>query len=66
VSLAAYIQATLARMESKDPDVSALGAVMAFLYVNYIVLYAILSAVLGNWVDAYVSQILSPIFPYNY
>ncbi|KAJ7210995.1 major facilitator superfamily domain-containing protein [Mycena rebaudengoi] len=56
VSLAAYIQATLARMESKDPDVSALGAVMAFLYVNYIVLYAILSAVLGNWVDAYLKR----------
>ncbi|KAJ7252640.1 hypothetical protein C8J57DRAFT_73292 [Mycena rebaudengoi] len=56
VSLAAYIQATLARIESTDPDVSALGAVMAFLYVNYIVMYAILSAVLGNWVDAFLKQ----------
>jgi hypothetical protein len=31
VSLAAYIQGTLARMESTDKDVSALGAVMAFV-----------------------------------
>jgi hypothetical protein len=54
VSLAAYIQSTLAKIESKEPDVSTLGAVMAFLYVTYIVLYAVLSAVLGNWVDAYV------------
>ncbi|KAJ7281053.1 major facilitator superfamily domain-containing protein [Mycena rebaudengoi] len=56
VSLAAYIQSTLAKIESKDPDVSTLGAVMAFLYVTYIVLYAVLSAVLGNWVDAYLKK----------
>jgi hypothetical protein len=31
VSLAAFIQGTLARMESSDNDVSALGAVMAFV-----------------------------------
>jgi hypothetical protein len=41
----------LAKLENIDPDVSALGAVMAFLYVTYIVLYAVLSAVLGRWVD---------------
>ena len=51
MSLAAYIQSTLAKLENIDPDVSALGAVMAFLYVTYIVLYAVLSAVLGRWVD---------------
>jgi hypothetical protein len=43
-------------MESTDKDVSALGAVMAFLYVTYIVLYAVLSTVLGNWVDKYLKQ----------
>jgi hypothetical protein len=63
VSLAAFIQSALARMESVDPDASALselfcsaqeidpkstGAVMAFLYVTYILLYAVLSAVLGK------------------
>ncbi|KAL0060626.1 hypothetical protein AAF712_012569 [Marasmius tenuissimus] len=51
VSLAAYIQATLAKIESSDSRVSALGAVMAFLYVLYIVVYSILSTVLGKWVD---------------
>ncbi|KAL0580558.1 hypothetical protein V5O48_001468 [Marasmius crinis-equi] len=51
VSLAAYIQATLAKIESRDSDVSALGSVMAFLYVLYIVLYSILSTVLGRWID---------------
>jgi hypothetical protein len=30
VSLAAYIQSSLAKVENIDPDVSALGAVMAF------------------------------------
>ncbi|PWY99501.1 hypothetical protein BCV70DRAFT_119590 [Testicularia cyperi] len=51
VSLAAYIQSTLAKMEAKDKDVSALGAVMAFLYVTYIVMYALISTFLGRWVD---------------
>lgn len=32
VSLAAYIQASLARIESQTKDVSALGSVMACLY----------------------------------
>ena len=52
VSLAAYIQSTLARMESHDKDVSALGAVMAFLYVTYIILYSVISTLLGRWVDS--------------
>jgi hypothetical protein len=43
VSLAAYIQASLARIESNTNNVSALGAVMAFLYSSYIVTYAIAS-----------------------
>ncbi|KAJ4288766.1 hypothetical protein N0V88_007302 [Collariella sp. IMI 366227] len=41
VSLAAYIQASLARIESQNKNVSALGAVMAFLYSFYIVTYAV-------------------------
>jgi hypothetical protein len=52
VSLAAYIQASLARKESEHQDVSALGAVMAFLYSTYIVLYAILQPLLGKHIDA--------------
>jgi MFS family permease len=52
VSLAAYIQASLARKESEHQDVSALGTVMAFLYSTYIVLYAILQPLLGKHIDA--------------
>ncbi|KAF2218758.1 hypothetical protein BDZ85DRAFT_269770 [Elsinoe ampelina] len=51
VSLAAYIQASLARVEDTSKDVSALGAVMAFLYSTYIVLYAIFNPVLGAYID---------------
>jgi hypothetical protein len=51
VSLAAYIQASLARIESKTQNVSALGAVMAFLYSTYIVTYAIASVCLGTYID---------------
>ncbi|KAF4308997.1 Major facilitator superfamily domain general substrate transporter [Botryosphaeria dothidea] len=51
VSLAAYIQATLARKESEEKDLSPLGAVMAFLYATYIVMYAIASPLLGRYVD---------------
>ncbi|KAF9256691.1 hypothetical protein L218DRAFT_1007083 [Marasmius fiardii PR-910] len=54
VSFAAYIQATLARIESSDKSASALGAVMAFLYVLYITLYATLDTVLGKWADNHV------------
>ncbi|KAK3113302.1 hypothetical protein LTR53_009552 [Teratosphaeriaceae sp. CCFEE 6253] len=51
VSLAAYIQASLARLEKDTKNVSALGAVMSFLYCTYIILYAILSPLLGRYVD---------------
>ncbi|KAL3468807.1 hypothetical protein BJX99DRAFT_101219 [Aspergillus californicus] len=51
VSLAAYIQASLARVESKTTNVSSLGAVMAFLYSTYIVVYAIASPILGSYID---------------
>lgn len=51
VSLAAYIQACLARLESKNENVSALGAVMAFLYSFYIVTYAIAGTFLGRYLD---------------
>ncbi|KAL6708342.1 hypothetical protein ACN47E_003266 [Coniothyrium glycines] len=51
VSLAAYIQASLARIEFDTENVSALGAVMAFLYSTYIVTYAIASVCLGTYID---------------
>jgi len=52
VSLAAYIQSALSKMEQPDDKVSPLGAVMAFLYSFYIVLYAALGPVLGKVIDA--------------
>ncbi|KAL1957127.1 hypothetical protein VTO42DRAFT_6385 [Malbranchea cinnamomea] len=51
VSLAAYIQATLSRVEPRTKNVSALGAVMACLYTIYIVVYAIASPLLGRYID---------------
>lgn len=51
VSLAAYIQATLARVEPRTKNVSALGAVMASLYTIYIIVYAITSPLLGRYID---------------
>ncbi|CAN8104464.1 unnamed protein product [Discula destructiva] len=51
VSLAAYIQASLSRLESQNKNVSALGAVMAFLYSLYIVLYAVCGTFLGRYLD---------------
>ncbi|KAF9084751.1 hypothetical protein BGX23_010257 [Mortierella sp. AD031] len=51
VSLAAYIQSALAKIEHPDDKVSPLGAVMAFLYCFYIILYAILGPVLGKVMD---------------
>lgn len=52
VSLAAFIQASLARIESEDSEVSALGAVMSFLYSTYIIVYAVAGSLLGKYVDA--------------
>ena len=51
VSLAAYIQAALARRESTTRNVSALGAVMAFLYSTYIIIYAVANPMLGKHID---------------
>jgi hypothetical protein len=51
VSLAAYIQASLAGNDHGHPGISALGAVMAFLYSSYIVMYAVLGVLLGRVFD---------------
>ncbi|TGZ83099.1 hypothetical protein EX30DRAFT_339331 [Ascodesmis nigricans] len=55
VSISAYIQSSLSRFDSTSAmseNVSALGAVMAFLYTTYIVTYAITSPLLGRYLDA--------------
>ncbi|KAF6750393.1 major facilitator superfamily domain-containing protein [Ephemerocybe angulata] len=51
VSLTAYIQSALTDSHFKHPTVSALGAVMAFLYATYIAVNAVLSTVLGKVID---------------
>ncbi len=55
VSLSSYIQSTFARHQPREDSISMLGAVMAFLYVSYIVLYSFLSYLLGRWVDSQVT-----------
>ncbi|KAH7100169.1 hypothetical protein BKA62DRAFT_706967 [Auriculariales sp. MPI-PUGE-AT-0066] len=51
VSLAAYIQSVLNQFRFDEPNISPLGAVMAFLYSSYIVMNAILSSFLGGVID---------------
>jgi MFS family permease len=63
VSLAAYIQSALSKMENPDDKVSPLGAVMAFLYSFYIVLYAALGPLLGKVVDYYFNNNNKDIHP---
>jgi len=52
VSMAAYIQAQIPHI--KTPGVSianALSSVMSFLYVSCIVIFAVISPMIGNWLD---------------
>lgn len=51
VSLGAYIQSSLTKLETKNKNISPLGAVMAFLYSSYIIIYAILNPILGIYID---------------
>ncbi|EPS44772.1 hypothetical protein H072_1209 [Dactylellina haptotyla CBS 200.50] len=56
VSLAAYIQASLARLEAQENSISPLGAVMGFLYSSYIIIYAIVSPLVGKYIDKVYEQ----------
>ena len=51
VSLMAYIQASLARLETDGEDESPSSAVMGFFNSSYIITYAILSPLLGRYTD---------------
>ncbi|CAF1070603.1 unnamed protein product [Adineta steineri] len=51
ISLDAYIQSSLTRLESKHKNISPLGAVMAFLYSTYIIIYSIANPLLGRHID---------------
>ncbi|KAJ3363068.1 hypothetical protein GGF32_004933 [Allomyces javanicus] len=61
VSLVAYVQSRLAKVEDIDPTVSPLGAVMAFLYVLYIIVFAIVNKVVGNIMDSYVKDLVKTL-----
>ncbi|CAF2896427.1 unnamed protein product [Rotaria sp. Silwood2] len=52
VSLGAYIQSSLTSVGSIDKNISPLGAVMAFLYSSYIILYAVANPLLGIYIDS--------------
>jgi len=57
VSMAAYIQSQIPLI--KTPGVTlanALPSVMSFLYVTYIVIYAVISPMIGVWVDAFTNK----------
>ena len=59
VSLAAYIQAMLATRNVSSLEtgnVSSLGAVMSFLYLTYIVIYAVASPTLGHYINKAYAQ----------
>jgi hypothetical protein len=51
ISLDSYIQSSLTRLESKHKNVSPLGAVMAFLYSIYIIIYSIANPFIGKHID---------------
>lgn len=51
VSLGAFIQSSISQLEHQNKQISPLGAVMAFLYSSYIILYAILNPLLGKYID---------------
>jgi len=54
VSMSAYIQSNIPKI--KTPGVviaNALPSVMSFLYVSYIIIYAVISPMIGVWLDAF-------------
>ncbi|KAF8313949.1 major facilitator superfamily domain-containing protein [Cantharellus anzutake] len=53
VSLSAYIQLSLTHSDEEQDDskISSLGSIMAFLYSSYIIIYAVVSKFLGDYVD---------------
>ncbi|KAJ3091267.1 hypothetical protein HDU96_003107 [Phlyctochytrium bullatum] len=53
ISLAAYVQSRLAKLEMVDKYTSPLGAVMSFLYVSYLVTFTVLNISMGRVSDAW-------------
>ncbi|KAI9342324.1 hypothetical protein BDR26DRAFT_836570 [Obelidium mucronatum] len=60
VSLAAYIQSQLEHQEEEEEnseEVSPLGAVMAFLYSSYILIYFCINFGLGRYLDGFANKV---------
>ena len=54
VSLSAYIQANIPKIKTPGVKIAnALPSVMSFLYVLYIIIYAVISPMIGVWLDAF-------------
>ncbi|KAI9189600.1 hypothetical protein H9P43_001035 [Blastocladiella emersonii ATCC 22665] len=58
VSLVAYVQSRLAKIEDSEATVSPLGSVMSFLYVLYIVIFAVVNTAIGKVQDSFVADLL--------
>ncbi|CAF3657568.1 unnamed protein product [Rotaria sp. Silwood1] len=52
IALNSFIQSSLSNLELQHKNISALGAVAAFLYSSYIIIYAILNPLLGKYLDS--------------
>ncbi|CAF2894838.1 unnamed protein product [Rotaria sp. Silwood2] len=52
IALNSFIQSSLSGLELQHKNISALGAVAAFLYSSYITIYAILNPFLGRYLDS--------------
>ena len=54
VSMSAYIQANIPKIKTPGVKIAnALPSVMSFLYVLYIIIYAVISPMIGVWLDAF-------------
>lgn len=51
--MAAYIQGIIPSLKWDAKYVNPLPAVMGFLYTSYIVIYAVISPLIGKWLDGY-------------
>ncbi|KAI9222055.1 major facilitator superfamily domain-containing protein [Blastocladiella britannica] len=58
VSLVAYVQSRLSKHEDDNAAVSPLGSVMSFLYVAYIVIFALVNTWVGKIQDSYVADLI--------
>ncbi|CAF3563637.1 unnamed protein product, partial [Rotaria sp. Silwood2] len=64
IALNSFIQSSLSGLELQHKNISALGAVAAFLYSSYIIIYAILNPLLGKYIDSvyYLTNTIRPAF----